>query len=425
LDMKAGSIWLLATLLVVSFCLARAEVVHPDQEIGENRDSKVLPIFQVVKFPNDVCTGSSRNGTCYTSEECSTKGGTNDGSCASGFGVCCVFSLSCGDTSSENQTYLVQSSTTSLTSPCTYTICKCATTICRIRFDFSTFVLANAVAGTTVTGASAAAATQIGAALGDCMTDQFHISGSAGGSPTICGTNGGYHMILDASDSCHQVNFNIGALTTTTRKWDIRITQYACGDYDSAGPPNCLQYYTATAGTIQNFGWPSTATTVTSAVTHLSNQRYDICIRRGSGYCYICYSPTISGTAVIAQISFGLSVGTIDATAGANQDTDCTADFLVIPYGNTAAIAAITTPATQDPAVRHHRYCGRYLASIDDTIASATICTRRAPFTIGVNLDSNEATGADAADEMAADNEASEIPGGITGFKLTFFQVAC
>merc|ERR1711935_354981 len=174
LDMKAGSIWLLAALLVVSFCLARAEVVHPDQEIGEHRDSKVLPIFQVVKFPNDVCTGSSRNGTCYTSEECSTKGGSNDGTCASGFGVCCVFSLACGASSSENQTYLVQSLTTSLTSPCTYTICKCSTNICRIRFDFSTFVLASAVVGTTSSGATTvAAASTNGAAIGDCMTDQF------------------------------------------------------------------------------------------------------------------------------------------------------------------------------------------------------------------------------------------------------------
>jgi len=427
LDMKAGSIWLLAALLVVSFCLARAEVVHPDQEIGEHRDSKVLPIFQVVKFPNDVCTGSSRNGTCYTSEECSTKGGTNDGSCASGFGVCCVFSLSCGDTSSENQTYLVQSSTTSLTSPCTYTICKCSTTICRIRFDFSTFVLASAVAGTTV-AATEAASTTNGAAVGDCMTDQFHISGSTSGSPTICGTNGGYHMILDASDSCHKVNFNIGALTTTTRKWDIRITQYACGDYDSAGPPNCLQYYTATAGNIQNFGWPTTAATVTAGVTHLSNQKYDICVRRGAGYCFICYSaaidPAAAAAAAINQASFGLSVGTIADAAGANQDTDCTADFLVIPYGNTKDIAAITTPEDQDPAVRHHRYCGRFLASIDDTIASATICTRRAPFTVGVNIDSNEQTGADGT-EMAQTNEASLFPGGIVGFQLTYFQVAC
>ena len=38
-----------------------------------------------------------------------------------------------------------------------------------------------------------------------------------------------------------------------------------------------------------SFGFPPTATTVTSGVTHLQNQVYDICFRRASGYCYICY----------------------------------------------------------------------------------------------------------------------------------------
>ena len=44
--------------------------------------------------------------------------------------------LGCGGTSSENCTYLVQGSSSSITSPCTYTICKCSSNICRIRFDF-------------------------------------------------------------------------------------------------------------------------------------------------------------------------------------------------------------------------------------------------------------------------------------------------
>ena len=57
-------------------------------------------------------------------------------------------------------------------------------------------------------------------------------------------------VIVDASDSCHVASFNIGSLTTTTRKWDIRVTQYACGDFDMSGPPGCLQYYTGTAGNI-------------------------------------------------------------------------------------------------------------------------------------------------------------------------------
>ena len=57
---------------------------------------------------------------------------------------------------------------------------------------------------------------------------------------------------------------------------------------------------------IFSFGFPTSATTVTSGVTHLSNQKYDICIRRAKSYCYICYSEWKAGTAVIAQGSFGL-----------------------------------------------------------------------------------------------------------------------
>merc|ERR1719189_1601918 len=120
-------------------------------ETTETREGRVLPVFQVVKFPNDVCAGTSRNGTCYTAEECSTKGGTSDGSCASGFGVCCTFTLACGGSSSENQTYIVQASATAVTSPCSYTICPVSSEICRIRYDFTTFILAAAVAGTTST----------------------------------------------------------------------------------------------------------------------------------------------------------------------------------------------------------------------------------------------------------------------------------
>merc|ERR1711936_1346968 len=116
---KAGPIWLMITLLLA---LSVGKSTAEDDQV-EEREAKVLPIFQVVKFPNDICKGSSKNGTCYTSEECSTKGGTSDGSCASGFGVCCTFTLACGGSSSENQTYIVQASATAVTSPCSYTIC--------------------------------------------------------------------------------------------------------------------------------------------------------------------------------------------------------------------------------------------------------------------------------------------------------------
>ncbi len=64
-------------------------------------------------------------------------GGSSSGDCASGFGVCCIFILGCGGMSSENCTFIVQSTSTSVNNPCTYTICPCSTNICRIRLDFN------------------------------------------------------------------------------------------------------------------------------------------------------------------------------------------------------------------------------------------------------------------------------------------------
>merc|ERR1712018_365759 len=147
---------------IVTFLLVLPYLVYavpePENKTEEvKRDSKILPIFQVVRFPNDKCSGTSYNGTCYTSEECSSRGGTSEGTCASGFGVCCTFALtSCGSTSSDNNSYIVKSSFTSLTTnPCWYKICPCSTNICRIRYDFNTFTLAaqkTATAATTAAG---------------------------------------------------------------------------------------------------------------------------------------------------------------------------------------------------------------------------------------------------------------------------------
>ncbi len=49
----------------------------------------VFSLFSIVTFKNDGCASSSgssttRNGTCYTATECSNKGGTASGNCASG-----------------------------------------------------------------------------------------------------------------------------------------------------------------------------------------------------------------------------------------------------------------------------------------------------------------------------------------------------
>ena len=48
-----------------------------------------------------------------------------------------LVSLGCGSTNSENNSYIIQSSSTSISNPCKHKICPCSTNVCRIRYDFS------------------------------------------------------------------------------------------------------------------------------------------------------------------------------------------------------------------------------------------------------------------------------------------------
>jgi len=434
--------WCFVILFAICAPKISAEETMEKENEAATREAKVLPVFQVVKFPNDICAATTRNGTCYTAEECSGKGGTSDGSCASGFGVCCVFALSCGSSSSENQTYLSQSAITTLTnSPCNYQICPCSSNICRIRYDFTTFVLANAVAGTTSSGeyASKVAHTLIGAAVGDCTVDQFTISGSGVSGappPIICGQNTGYHMIIDSDGTnCQDISFAIGGTSSTSRSWDVKITQYACGDYDMSGWPGCLQYYPDPTGSVASFNFPTAVTTasaaaVTQAATHLQNQRYDVCFRRAAGMCIICFQPTRFGRAArldeADQDSFGVSESEQIATTESLSTTDCTSDYIEIPNGNTAANAVKFNGDVALAAITHvDRFCGRSLSLTTSTVISEQICSGHVPFRLGVHFDDFELDGGTGADAMDALNEMSGAPGGIIGFKLQFSQVTC
>ena len=56
---------------------------------------EAFSLFSVVQFENEPCltkiAGSTTYGTCLTSTECGDRGGSNQGKCASGFGICCFF----------------------------------------------------------------------------------------------------------------------------------------------------------------------------------------------------------------------------------------------------------------------------------------------------------------------------------------------
>ena len=80
-------------LLIISILFQISFSVDEDEDA--DRETKVLNMFSVVRFPNDGCTSSdNRNGTCYSTDECGNRGGSASGSCASGYGVCCICKLS-------------------------------------------------------------------------------------------------------------------------------------------------------------------------------------------------------------------------------------------------------------------------------------------------------------------------------------------
>ena len=124
LKMSGGNSKLLVFILVIGTALAASP--NGKGESNSKNSAKIqsillisffitaFSIFNVVQFKNEACVSSSttmsqgsRNGTCYTSEECDEKGGKAEGNCASGFGVCCVFlEKECGTTINQNCTYI-------------------------------------------------------------------------------------------------------------------------------------------------------------------------------------------------------------------------------------------------------------------------------------------------------------------------------
>jgi len=409
-------------------------------ELGESssRLDRQFSVFNVVTFPNSVCAASSGyNGTCYSSSECSAKGGTASGTCASSFGVCCVFSVSCGSTMSQNNSYAIISSysTSSDADPCIYTICKSSSDICKIRIDFDTMVLSDPFS------VSSTAALIDGGRTGKCRTDTLQVINPGHvSSPIICGYNTGQHMFVPASDNCNRIHINIDTgSTSTTRKWQIKTTQYTC-ESEMAPRKDCLQYHTAQTGTFASFGWDTSASTVSSSQTHLVNQQYDVCIRRARSYCSVCYTPYIISSTTGTPASYGLSAGSDAPAQKSAIGTWCS--------GVTIAASADTATKTGHgdyleianmqpgpaPAAKYvqqgFRLCGAiFNAATTATIAHGTVCSFTVPFKVGVHMDDAECIGADPVSKFQTyENDAKNTNGagyGYAGFYLSYWQVSC
>ncbi|XP_059087518.1 uncharacterized protein LOC131883927 [Tigriopus californicus] len=355
---------------------------------GQNRQEKFLSAFQIVSFNNDACAGTGKNGTCYTSAECEAKGGTNSGSCAQGYGVCCVFSVNCGATSNENCTYFDQQG--GEVGQCAVKICKCQSNICQLRLDFNQF---------TITGPSTSTLTEVallnGSPVGptgsgvaasvgsQCLTDSFSVTDSTGGSPpTICGVNTNEHMYVDASPNCNDLVFQLGANSNgaaiVNRQWSIKVTQYSC-DFANLAPSGCTQYFFgADTNNVRTFNF--------LGGQHLADQNQNICVRRESQNCRICWAPT-------AFIDFAVSGKT--SMMGYAGTTNCCG------YGTdglkTLGFDCLSIPGAQSKTTGtafFSRFCGRSAGLVNTATgvaaASKTFCTTTLPFNVRFLSDNYE-----------------------------------
>jgi len=439
-------------VLITLFCL----VLSNNNTQSIQKANKALSVFTVVRFPNEVCTSSTsgRNGTCYTASECTSRGGSSSGSCASSFGVCCVFEKSCGtETISENCTYFTSSQRTAGSS-CGLTVCKTGSDVCQLRLDFETFTLTAPT--TRVTGAApanAVAGDYTAIPFGNCETDFFSVSvPGATAPPLICGENSGQHIYVPASDQCNTLSAFFGtATTTTTSAFTIKVTQVKCNSKRQA-PENCLQYLTAATGQFETFNYQN------QAGYHLANQDYCVCIRADRTACTTCFV-TLDGTGAVATGALGL--GGAGAVISMSVDTFCGFpsgmmiggaanakmslgffDHITIPNSQCFVTTPITDATSTDDYVTIDRYCGTIFNCIEKATTKAyfgaaatgaahvtlgTVCTSTKPFQVCIKTDAVEtfaATGtSDGEFELSAALAITHGNGG-RGFRMAYWQIS-
>merc|ERR1712203_1186443 len=352
-------------LILLSLCLVQCQA----------KEGKAFSLFSVVSFKNEPCVSSSgttgsgvnRNGTCFTATECTDNSGTASGNCASGFGICCLFTIS-GDTGltvSQNNTYIQNPSFPSVytdTTALTYTINKCADNICAFRLDFETFQIEGP---STYTEAS-----------GGLCVDTFQVSSSPsqGDAPVICGANAGQHMYISvgpASGVTASLAFSFSG-TSTERTWEIKVSQIECGT-KQLPQDGCLQWFTGISGEFKTFNYDESSST---EYMHLASQDYNVCIRQEKDHCCVTYQKCDDTYA----FTLDAQAATI-AAAAAQTGTMCTGDYLEI-------VGATSICGDRELS---GRVCGLVFSTNSPGTATGAldtqICTCSAPFTVGIKTD--------------------------------------
>ncbi|GIY35199.1 CUB domain-containing protein [Caerostris darwini] len=270
-------------------------------------------VFTIVRFLNIPCSSPNGmlTGICYSLNDCIRMQGTQIGTCASGFGVCCTFQRTCGATTNQNSTHFTNPGYPNPVSDSSDTMCTITllrshkVPICQVRLDFLDFALANPTEG-------------------DCLDDKLVIQGNNINAPvpSICGRNTGQHNV---DNSLAPVTLSVSTMGLGRRTWNIRTSYIECGN-PSRAPPNCLQYFTGTQGRFSSFNYVQEESSISSG-GYLNNLNYAICFRKEVGRCTQTYTADSIDSFVILNLnpSNSPTVGSGEAGLGVEE---CPDDYL-------------------------------------------------------------------------------------------------
>ena len=161
-------------IIILFFRIMYAKVLQEMEHVSHSKSKSLNMKFYDVASINNISLSLTHlfieNLTSYRAE-CDNMGGTKDGTCADGFGICCIgiiwiennniigfidiclldiihdidfsiVTLSSGQSSSVNNSYIVHKSTSTLAAGIHhYTICPSSDDICRVKFDFTVRIM--------------------------------------------------------------------------------------------------------------------------------------------------------------------------------------------------------------------------------------------------------------------------------------------
>ncbi|KAF7995730.1 hypothetical protein HCN44_006837 [Aphidius gifuensis] len=355
------------------------------------KDSRVLNFFPVPVEEECLSEDKRRRGTCMNTYACRINHGKSHGPCALGFGVCCVFTTSCGGEVGSNLTYVTNPDFPNLIDQpmnCSVVVKKIEPQVSQLRIDFLHFNIG-----------------QPNRKTGVCDEDMLEIT-SGDRTFQLCGWNSGQHIYLDVADGPVTLDFILPS-TLQSRMWEMSIVQLP---FEQRAPAGCLQYFDSTRGLLKTLNFLPNG-------RYLANQDYLLCVRQEKGMCSIAYTPCTNDSFRIGPMRYSVNqtIDMNDAESSGTGNNDPTTsirrcnDRVLIPCD----FEEFITPGNDGAGICDLEHCGNSLCGQNefDAEGNCRVETSATPFHIRVAFGSG--------------NEDSTSPENKAGMCLTYEQLPC